>query len=223
MPLPELPTLDTSDIQDRPAKPEKPERSPSVQRRQEDQDFAVCPFQIQIDTREQFPWSFRGIGTDRTKDKPSRPLIVPTQVATLQTADYSIQGFEDQIVIERKSLPDLYGTLGGGRERFVKELERMAVIANHPAGGFAAVIVEASWQAILFNPPEEAKRMTPKSVYRSVLAWQQRAPFNRIHWLMMDSRELAERIAFRCLERFWLDEQERVNPPKRSKQGAIKP
>jgi hypothetical protein len=90
----------------------------------------------------------------------------------------------------------------------------MVEIANHPEGGFAAVIVEASWESILYDPPPDL-RMTPKSVYRSILAWQQRAPTNRIHWLLMDTRDMAERFCFRILERFWDDEQERLNPPKR--------
>jgi len=43
----------------------------------------------------------------------------------LKTGDFSILGFEDAITIERKSLPDLFGTLGKGRERFEKEIVRM--------------------------------------------------------------------------------------------------
>lgn len=43
----------------------------------------------------------------------------------LKTGDYSIKGFEEMITIERKSIVDLHGTLGGGRKRFERELERM--------------------------------------------------------------------------------------------------
>jgi hypothetical protein len=184
-------------------------------------EFAINPFTVIVDTREQAAWSFRGIMTDGGPREPRRPLVVPTLVATLQTADYSIHGFEDRIVIERKSLADLYGTLGGGRERFERELVRMQAIASHPEGGFAAVVVEASWEGILFRPPE-GMRMTPKSVYRSILAWQQRPGTNRIQWLLCDTRDIAEHMAFRHLERFWTDEQEKLKRAERERKAATK-
>jgi len=65
------------------------------------------PIKIVVDTREQNPlWK---------KDVISKKLDV---------GDYSIEGFEDQIAIERKSLTDLFGTLGKGHRRFNKEIER---------------------------------------------------------------------------------------------------
>lgn len=42
----------------------------------------------------------------------------------LKTGDYSIENYEDTFSIERKSLLDLFGTLGKGHDRFKKELER---------------------------------------------------------------------------------------------------
>ena len=43
----------------------------------------------------------------------------------LKTGDYSVEGYEDQICFERKSIPDLVGTLIGGHERFLREMDRM--------------------------------------------------------------------------------------------------
>ena len=43
----------------------------------------------------------------------------------LKTGDYSIQGYENAICFERKSVQDLVGTLIGGHERFLREMERM--------------------------------------------------------------------------------------------------
>lgn len=43
----------------------------------------------------------------------------------LKTGDYSIKGYEDAICFERKSVQDLVGTLIGGHERFLREMERM--------------------------------------------------------------------------------------------------
>ena len=68
---------------------------------------------ITTDTREQLFLDFtkfRGVSAVR---------------GTLKTGDYSIQGYEDQITFERKSVQDLVGTLCRGRERFERELERM--------------------------------------------------------------------------------------------------
>lgn len=65
------------------------------------------------DSREQTPLSFhkfRGIETIRQG---------------LKTGDYSVQGYESEICFERKSVQDLVGTLIGGHERFLREMERM--------------------------------------------------------------------------------------------------
>lgn len=43
----------------------------------------------------------------------------------LKTGDYSVQGYEDRACFERKSVQDLVGTLIGGHDRFLREMERM--------------------------------------------------------------------------------------------------
>lgn len=66
-----------------------------------------------VDSREQTELSFdkfRNINTVRKG---------------LKTGDYSIQGYEDQITFERKSVQDLVGTLTSGHTRFLREMERM--------------------------------------------------------------------------------------------------
>ena len=141
-------------------------------------------FNIIVDTREQNPFDFRII-------KPQPQIIV----ATLQTGDYSIKGLEDRITIERKSLSDAYSTFGRGRARFERELERMAEFQ------FAAVVIEADWKTIIKYPPHRSK-VTPKHVYRSVIAWQQRY---RVHFWACYSRAFAEKTTFVLLERFWID------------------
>lgn len=65
------------------------------------------------DSREQTPLSFT---------KLSGVSIIRQG---LKTGDYSIQGYEDEICFERKSVQDLVGTLIGGHERFLREMERM--------------------------------------------------------------------------------------------------
>lgn len=67
---------------------------------------------IIIDTKEQYPYEFKGYKTI-TKH--------------LVTGDYSIHGFENTgIIIERKSAGDFLLCCGKERDRFMNELDRMA-------------------------------------------------------------------------------------------------
>ena len=45
-------------------------------------------------------------------------------IKKLDTGDYSLEGYEDLIMIERKTIPDLWGSLGQWRKRFMKEMDR---------------------------------------------------------------------------------------------------
>ncbi len=164
------------------------------------QQPVICPFVVAIDTREQAPYHFQNFDAD--SNKKYRPLIVRSKMQTLKTGDYSIIGLEDVITVERKSLDDAYGTFGSGRQRFERELERMADMISN--GGFAAVVIEASWSKIISRPPERSK-LKPKTIYRSVLAWQQRYG---VHFWDCPTRAFAERTTFRILDRFWQDATE---------------
>ena len=147
----------------------------------------IIQFIIIQDTREQNPFTFKTI----------RP-VPKTVTDTLKTGDYSIQGYQDLISIERKSLADAYGTFGKGRERFERELERMAKMQ------FAAVLIEADWNTILRRPPTRS-RLKPKTIYRSVIAWEQRYG---VHFWACTNRAFAEKTTFVMLERFWRDKRD---------------
>ena len=159
--------------------------------------FVLFPCVVLVDTREQLPLSFAGIKADRV-DKGAT-LIVELHKATLKAGDYSLWGYADRVAIERKSHADLLGTLGKGRDRFERELQRLAEYE------FAAVVVEAEWSTIL-REPLEYSRLSPKTVHRSVIAWQQR--FHRVHWHFLPDRRFAEITTFRILERFWKNQQQ---------------
>lgn len=175
------------------------------------------PFEVLIDTREQAPWQFRGLNGDSRRK--FRPLVVFTDRATLKTGDYSIKGFDgpNGIVIERKSLADLFGTLTHDRERFVRELERMQEFR------VSAVVIEGGWDQIIMGPrrsdqTDEHSKVIGKTVFRSIIAFQCRY---RTQWLPMPSRNTAEQAAFRLLERFWWDrEDERKAAEKAAKFAA---
>lgn len=72
---------------------------------------------ILIDTREQTPLEFTGLHIRGVNS-------MPTKVQKLDEGDYSVEGLEDILFIERKSVNDLYGTIFKGRERFERELTR---------------------------------------------------------------------------------------------------
>ena len=85
---------------------------------------------VVVDTREQEPYHFD-------------PESVTAVRRALHAGDYSLEGWEDQVAVERKTLEDLVGTVIRSRKRFSKELERLAGFES------ACILVEASLSDIL--------------------------------------------------------------------------
>ncbi len=154
------------------------------------------PFTVVIDQREKLPFDFGDLWSDAKEG--SLILAVSTKLGHLPSGDYSLEGCEAEIAIERKSLADLYSTIGQHRDRFEREIERLDRMT------FALIVVEEDWRSILERPPERS-RLKPKTVFRSIIAWSQRFP--RVHWMPCTNRRLAEVLTFRHLERFWKDKQ----------------
>jgi len=82
---------------------------------------------IIIDSREQRPYIFNGECCKKA----------------LPAGDYSLEGLETTIAIERKSLEDYIHTVIQGKRRFGVELKKLQEYA------FAAVVIEASISDIL--------------------------------------------------------------------------
>lgn len=155
-----------------------------------------CPFRVLIDQREKRPFDFARLRADARQHYA--PLIVESRTCHLPTGDYTIDGMESRVAVERKSADDLFATLGQHRERFERELERLSTME------FAAVVIEAEWSEILGAPPIRSE-LNPKTVIRSVMAWQVRWP--RIAWWTVPGREVAEHVTFRLLDRFFKEHQ----------------
>lgn len=81
---------------------------------------------IVVDSREQKPYKFS----------------TPTVKKGLESGDYSIVSYEDDITVERKSLPDLVQCCGRDRSRFMKQCNRLIEIKHR------LLMVEASWAEI---------------------------------------------------------------------------
>ncbi len=158
--------------------------------------YRILDFSIIVDTRETLPYSF----LDFYDDSPRRDRLLVIQIKrkALVTGDYSIVGLENHICIERKSIEDLYGTLGSRRDQFEYEFSRMKQMQ------FAALVIEASWSQLLCSPPPHSQ-LSPKTVYRTLIAWAQRY---RVHVMPMGSRRNAEQTTLRMLQRYWNDLQE---------------
>lgn len=87
---------------------------------------------VLVDTREQAPFDFRAFPN----------WIAGEKKVALAAGDYSIEGMESLIALERKSLNDLLATLVHSRPRFFRECERLAC---YP---YRALIIEASYEVI---------------------------------------------------------------------------
>ena len=99
---------------------------------------------------------------DSREKKPlfkSQPWIIDVG---LKSGDYSVKGFEDVIVVERKSIADLLGTLGKGRGRFERELNRLE---NHKWKG---LLIEGMEKDIY--QPNAFSGLHPNSLYHSLSA-----------------------------------------------------
>jgi ERCC4-type nuclease len=104
---------------------------------------------IAVDTREQEPYGF----------DPSR---VTTVRRALPAGDYSLAGRESDVAVERKSLEDFVATAIQARERFARELRRLATY------DFACVVVEASLDDVLRHRYRSGA--DPRSVFGAVLS-----------------------------------------------------
>lgn len=102
---------------------------------------------VLIDSRERSPFDFSRFSNWIAKQKKQK----------LNVGDYSIEGMEDLLVIERKSLSDLITTLIQKRNRFFRLCEKMTQYR------WRALFVEASYEDIK-SPYGEYTMANPNAV-----------------------------------------------------------
>jgi DNA excision repair protein ERCC-4 len=119
----------------------------------------------------------------------------------LHAGDYSIDGWDRMVTVERKTLSDLAGTLTRGRKRFTAEMERLR---EYDA---AWVVIEGSLMDIFRGLPL-ASQVRPKSILRSWMFWSLRYP--RVHWIDCPERGFAEGVTYQLLRTWW---RERIEGP----------
>ncbi len=167
---------------------------------------------IHVSSAEQKPYDFKSI------TKPWASFTITT--GHMETADYGVcrpqqanllggdgpTPWKELVeadpaacaIVERKSLADLFGSIGGGRTRLDYEMKRMQEY------GYRAVVIEANWSMIL-NPNEHlqhATRVNVKSAVASIIAWSER---HGVHFHAMVNRAMAEQFTYRLLERWIRD------------------
>ncbi len=102
-----------------------------------------------IDSREKLPLDLS-------------PLKVVT--GSLSTGDYSLLGLESIVAIERKSLGDMLSCMGGERERFEREVQRLLAFEVR------ALVVESDWRQFQ-DGGWSRSRITPAQAIGSLLGW----------------------------------------------------
>lgn len=134
---------------------------------------------IYIDTREQ------------------KPLIFPgryTEIKTLKFGDYT---FSDKkascdCYVERKSISDFIGTLSGGYERFINEIERSV----EAQANLIVVVEESLSNALnfndLFHVYQKNTKATPEYIFHNVRNIIQKYP--SVQFLFVKNREEASRV-----------------------------
>jgi len=149
-------------------------------------------FQIVEDTREQKPLSFRR----------------ETIRKGLKVGDYSVQGYEDKVTMERKSIADLCGTCDHkNRERFKRELSKMQkdyqfyaiVIAGYKEDVLAHCISIYKIQCVEHSAKIRRKQKTrrpmnpevrAKGILGSIRSW--RCKFNAHFYFLGSEQGVAE-------------------------------
>ena len=86
---------------------------------------------VLVDTREQMPFPL-------LENHPN--WIGGEKRVKLAAGDYSIEGMQDLLSLERKSLADAIGSTMAGRARFIRSCERLA------AYRWKAIMIEATYE-----------------------------------------------------------------------------
>jgi len=120
------------------------------------------------------------------------PIFTPSDVIIergLKTGDYSIVGFEDKVTIERKSIPDLYGSVK--RERFEKVIARMKKME------WAGLMIEGKEDDVMKQ--QMFGKIVPRQVYGALTSYE----IQGIHIYYAGSKLDAQDWILSRLVKFW--------------------
>lgn len=138
-----------------------------------------------VDTREQLPLSFARFPN----------WIAGERRDTVPVGDYTVEGMEDLLALERKSLEDLVGTLTHSRERFIRMCEKLACLK------YKAILVECTYEDVKSPYPGEFSSAHPNGISGSLDAIEARWGIPVIY--TSRHRVLAEEKAASWLSKHW--------------------
>ncbi len=167
----------------------------------------IAPMTIIVDTREQLGFDFAGLAND---------VELTVIRARLNEGDYAlcvpdITPFDQRIVIERKSIGDLFSSLTHGRGRFEMEAARLS------GYGYAGLVVESDLAAIQTPDLEYPTMTNPRSILASLSAWSLRFG---LHIWPCPTRSFAEYQTFDLLWRWHIRHQPAPKVRRRPKAGS---
>lgn len=142
------------------------------------------------DTREKDGWNF-----------PESETCLGTKIATIKTGDYSIQGYEKKLCIERKKSPEeLAANLGKNKKRFDNEIDRMRDFEH------AFIICEFSLSSLLDFPhnttiPNRYKSRMRITGYFILKCLMEYSLNNNVHVLFADNARSAQALASSIFKR----------------------
>ena len=102
-----------------------------------------------------------------------------------------IAGFEDIVAIDRKSLPDFISCLTTGRERFMREMERLRGFQS------AVIVVESPFSDLASG--RYRSKLDSKIAVQSVISIMQNY---RMPFFFAETRKEAEKFVFDFLRHF---------------------
>ena len=100
---------------------------------------------VLVDTRERTPLPL-------FKNHPN--WIGGERRATLKTGDYSVEGMEGVLALERKTLPDVINSAIANRDRFIRACERLAHFQ------WKAILIEATYEDLKCPYADDEDLMT---------------------------------------------------------------
>ncbi len=169
-------------------------------------ELYVCPFTVIESNAEQAQWTFQGIVIGGNQ------WVIPRKRQYMKTADYSIEGLSDRILIERKSPEDLVGSVTGGHKRLEAEHQRMLDVIE--TGGFACLICEGSLSEIDEALRHDDRHGTAETLLGCCASWPIRF---KTPWFFAGDRRRAELLAFRILLKWWMDHSTETNSNDKEK------
>lgn len=126
--------------------------------------------------------------------REQKPLFKPCDhiiARGLKTGDYSILGFEEALTVERKSIPDLFGSLGKGRDNFEKRIVRMKAMT------WAAILIEGSEKRTMRK--QAYSKMNVNQIYHALSSYE----VGGIHIYFAENKRDAQDWVLSRLTRFY--------------------